>query len=131
MRLTQDSYWQSLGIPLWKLRDVSSATPQYKLLLNNRHEKLAILVVEHNSSEEEELFGNIITALEAKIESLGQEQLASYSDLACFIFGGHLQKFVANISWAERDLLCSLQAMLQDPSLKKEVWQKLRKFKST
>ena len=129
MRVTEDLYWQALGIPVWKLR--AQPKPHSYLVLNSKQEVIATLVTELNSTAEQELLTNIMQALLASLKLISEDQLsASYSHLPCFIFGTQLQHKLMALNLSESFVFCSLEAMLQDPSRKKEVWQKLRVFKS-
>ncbi len=125
-----DKYWQAIGIPVWRLREVAPAKICQASLLRNAHsEVIASLVAESNSASEESLLAKIAEALGLRLEALELSELITHADKTCVVFGQHSLKQLSAFNIKQTLKLCSLQAMLDNPSLKKSVWEALRFFK--
>ena len=124
----QAHYLDAMGIVCWQLRDTTQQ-PELGFLLSVQAKPVAVLIAKSESAEEENLLTNIVNALDGALEKLSSDQLVSYAMLPKLTFGSQLAK-AALSNKAELLVLPSLREMLIDPSLKREVWQKLRPFKS-
>lgn len=127
MILNQANYLEAMGIPVWRLRRSQAAESYTYLLFNAKAEPMAYVIASLASIEEEELLANIIKALEAQLSPISFDELGNNQSLVQISFGEAL----LNSNGAKQLYLPSLGAMLQDSSLKKEVWQKLRPFKAS
>ena len=135
MSLNSEQYWHALGVPIWKLRHDNpgaALNPQSYLLVSAQAETLALVFAEISSLEEQSLLANIVNALEARLEPV-DIAVPQQPEVPTIIFGHHLRRVLAQSGPEAAPVLvvCSLTEMIKDPSLKKEVWQKIRVFKKS
>lgn len=127
MILNQAHYLEAMGILVWRLRSAQATEAYTYLLVNAKAEPVAYVSANLSSAEEEDLLANIVKALEAQLNPINFDTWGNNLSLIQIIFG----EVLLNTHGVKQLCLPSLGAMLQDSSLKKEVWQKLRPFKAS